>query len=1153
VAKTRDSRIELINNIKKGKLSDLDACGRIKYRIDQTTREYIFNKLPKKSQDLIYNTPFPKDYSFVCGYEAILSSPPSLYHELLWYYDIILQFSANIEKFNELKKELEIYILKSRPDLAWKKLDIIEKQVSVSYYGLMSELYLNEMVGDTEINKEIIGEFLEVKGLNVKFLILAESARIRIEKNLSAWQYDSYVQQHIMQYSSSEKNSISYIKFKLDPIHFYKIQNHYEYVIYMDSDFPLVDRYNTLKKILPSILQGAVVKDQERVNLFLYADRLSNLVEDPYWRNIDILNEYPRAIIYKPDQVYYEVQDLYFLGNYAEVVILCSNLLTNNPALSELYVFFVHSLIFEGGKLESYILPGNELHEILLLMIRLLEKTNTYNSDRENLLKKYHALSHFDFSYPILEFLYNEYWLSVPNNIYALSHLHSSGLKYNFFKLLMDPDKQLEVIKNIKSPTFDYIRTLIAGGHPVTCVSFLQQKLYVGYLIHDSKHGKALEKLCEIERVEHQAEFVETWLLRNFLKCFIELKHFDKAANYITDYYFKKKYAYDHFLESTIFEILAEMTEEFSNNISNAILFQIYNQSQSLIYDVIANFLILNNVKKPSELIAQSSKWRNDKFLYFIERCCTKDNIEDSPYLYTIEELEEERITLLNFLKESNTSGEEQYNLEILKITKEASIRKGLLQIHESRIYVDDKGISKRLETDFPELFERYIELTDISHVNISSLKLNDDTNRSDVQTTYYFKNGHDELHSNIRESDIVYVPQIRFTYFRNLFDTITYQFVFSEDYGFKSFLSMRIRHGTFSNMLRSVYEKYFLISSKEIRTDLYQDIGYWDEKLNLEGSDVKLQFQDILKIFSRAIDEEVDKGLSWLSINNSIGLFNFIFTPDEMSSIFTHRLGRIDDYDIFITEVFKVLFERLEENLSGIRLRIIDELSPKFISMLEELQVDIRALKIREGDLSLIETNILDCKTEIQVVTSHIVNWFKISKNHYIEEFPIDLILQASLDYVNNINRNAITKGRLTVANSCQVRFKGEFFETFGDVFINIFENIISKNKGLDEELAIDIKIDCNGDELEIIIVNNLLPTTNHDELDKRIKSTVKKIEAYKVNPSATSFEKGSGYLKLCKSIGADLNRSNYVITPSRCSNSYSVDIKFNIKDLTK
>ena len=560
-------------------------------------------------------------------------------------------------------------------------------------------------------------------------------------------------------------------------------------------------------------------------------------------------------------------------------------------------------------------------------------------------------------------------------------------------------------------------------------------------------------------------------------------------------------------------------------------------------------------------MIKVSSTFPTNKIIHFFEKVCTKENIEDSPFINSISELENERIAILNFLKQINKDKTDEYNEEILKITKESSIRQGLKQIHESRIYVDTVSINKIVENQLLEVFDRYLEISDINITDISSLKLNDHYTKDKVKLTYYFKEPIDEeyvpfyLSQNNPRTDpnTVMVPYMRFLYFVTLFDNIKQLFVFDESYGFKGFLSMRIRHGTFSNVLRSVFDKHKIVSSMEPNSLQYQNVKYWE--LKFAESNKHVELQNALKQFSEDIDKQIEEGLSWINVqskeNPSISaIFNFDFSYDEMLTIFHNKLGRLTDLSDFIYSVFKILYDRLEARLSLLRGKIANQLTPKLVGTIDELQNTIQKLNLRPQENSLIVEEIVSCRTEIQVVTSQINNWFKVSYNQYIEEFPIDMILKASLDYIDIINTNAVSKGNVRIDNSCHLRFNGKYFESFGDIFINLFDNIISKNKDLEEELEITIKIFIDGEKIHINVKNNLSKNILLTDLAAAVEEINRKVINYNDN-SVVGFEKGSGYLKICKCISIGLNLKEYSIIPKFTANEFQVDIDFNIKNL--
>ena len=286
------------------------------------------------------------------------------------------------------------------------------------------------------------------------------------------------------------------------------------------------------------------------------------------------------------------------------------------------------------------------------------------------------------------------------------------------------------------------------------------------------------------------------------------------------------------------------------------------------------------------------------------------------------------------------------------------------------------------------------------------------------------------------------------------------------------------------------------------------------------------------------------------MTVNNR-GVFNFSFTDEEMDILYQNRMGTIENYDLFLEEAFNVLYERLAENLKALREKIIKELSVALLSILEDLQINIESITKTNTQFNPIEQSIISCKTDLQIIVLQIIKWFNVSKNQYIEEFPIDMIVQNSLDYINRIHTDSIQNAFVTTNFNCNSNIKGKYFEIFGDMLINIFDNIISKNKELGRKLKIEISIIQVSDAIEIIIKNNISSLVDKKKLKERIVEINQNVQDYKQKGINSSFEEGSGFLKICKCIAVDLERDIYEVEPSIIKNMFEVKINFNLNKL--
>jgi len=1167
MGKSKDHRINKVNSIKKGKFPKNQLKGLMKYNTASIDREYILSKLSPSYTDIFYSNPLPEIDFKICQEPAVIDIDSNIITELIWNLDTIIKYSKYINAFLILEKKIENHFLLSQNEQCFNVLNDLDDEVCHSLFAINTEFLINEFEGNTILNDEILKDISEEK-IEAKLFVTLQIDKLRIEKKFSSWQYDAVIDQEKLKYLK-DSEFVDYITYKYDPTFQNtdeKISN-LSFIIGFESDFSVIDRYKSIQKIIPLIISQNELNGDEQKIFYAKIEELNFKIQDSYWQNLSLIGPNTPEIYYlNNEKSFYLIQDHYFSGAYEQLKKECKEVLSSNPRCSEIYLFFLKSIIITNDRLENYISEKTELYKLLNLIKTILEKGKNYLQDRQSLLDYFYSISHFKFSHIVLEFLIHEYSFTTSNSLITSSILNISPIRYNFFNHYNSNRilESLEPLSHLKTYAFFFKSNLLELKN----MSLFAKQLFISKSINNHEFEKTLNLLNEFEILEKEQiekfDFIDTWLNRKYLNCYFKLNKFSEFSDLIINSYFKKDFAYDHYFKEDIVESILECdNNDINKNINIPILFEIYNQPQTVMYDSLANFLIAHSLYVPSELFNSNLNFTNLQFIHFFERVCTKENIEDSPFINTIEEVENERILILNHLKILNPDKTEEYNEEILKITTESSIRIGLLQIHESRIYVDTLNIFKIAETHYLEIFERYLSFTDTNLVDITSVKLNENYSKGKKHITYYFENPIDEellpfyeiVNNPNEDPNAIIVPNMRVVYFTTIFNSIKQLFIFDESYGFKGYLSMRIRHGTFTNVLRSVFDKHKLVSQLQPNSFEYKKVKHWNEKFDGIPLENLKQIQELLKNFSGQIDRIIEEGLLWINVqskdNPSINaVFDFDFDVSEIKYIFINRVGRVTDFTEFVNVIFDILYEKLESNLMVLRNKISNELTPNLITALDSLNQGIQNLNLHQSKKNIIQRHILSCRTDILIVTNEVNNWFKISYNKSIEEFPLEMIIRSSLKYIDIINTNGFTKGNLELVDLSLSRFNGKYFESFGDIFINLFDNIISKNRDLGEDLDVKISIKEEEDVLTIIVKNNLSPNTIMENLSKSIEDIRKKIDEYD-DDSPVGFEKGSGFLKICKSITVGLNQKDYKILPTFDETSFEVKIEFNIKDL--
>ncbi|MCP9756852.1 hypothetical protein EGI26_16935 [Lacihabitans sp. CCS-44] len=1165
MGKSNDNRRHFISKVNKGKVSRHDFKGNIRYSCDIDQRIYILNKLSENYWNLAYNNPLPKTESLIASEETFFSQSTSLIEEIKWFFEVFKHYNYHLNLFTEVNRTIETGILlgnTSNVDLCTEK---IEKEISSSLYLLIIEMYLNEQENNRKANEEIINE-LSINGKSTKLPLIAEFAKLRMEKDLPPWQYDSTVEHHMSMYPNDAKYLSEYIVLKFEPFNFDFAFENKEFIVNFESDFSVIDRLNSIQTILPLILHTLNIDEVNELELEI--KQMSLTSKDLYWdRLLCLLNpKHLNNLMLSPYQKNHDkVADLFFEGEYLRVAELAATALHINPEIQELHSYFVKSIIFIGKEVSEYFNEDNVLTQILKLMRSMLLKDEKYTANREKLIAEYYNNSFFNFSSCLLQDLYTDLQFEMPGTIITKVFLTSNVISHRSIQAF-EENSYLELPIVNQSNWDKFVRRSLRNESLILdYAKFYQIELFAISKIKNRNFESALKCLNEFQlhnKYSEMPEFVKTWFTKSKIKCLYELKLIGETVNLIIEEYFRSNILYDHYYFQDLMDELIENDESpIYGEISIPIFFQITKQSRSLCYDSIANFLIQNELRRPSELNEKKLDFDIKAVTFFLEKCCIKSHIEDSPYINSIDALSSERISILNCLKKTNPEKLKKYNEEILNITKEDTIRKGVKHIHESRIYVDTDSLFKILNADITEVFDRYLSLDNKRYSALSALTLDEVFNPNRVNSMFYCLEPVEpnllqfySLGEPFNDPNIVRVPIIRYTHFVLLFEEIKNEFIFNEDFGFKSFLSMRIRHGTFQNVLRNVFDKYNLIGSKELSGDEYKEINYWKE-----GNRIPKMFenrlQELLKISSRSIDDLIDLARSWIKIyeqeEDKNAMFDFSFSDFEMRAIFINRVGRINNSQDFIQEVFSILFDRMDKQLNAIRQRIDSELSSKFVDIIEQMETDVASIYGNNNKTSQVEEQILACKTEIQKVTNQVQQWFKMSQNQYVDEFPIEMILEASIDYTNSINGNILNIAKVERNIKCNSKYKGKYFEGFGDMLINIFDNIIKNNKDLYEKLDIKIMVNSENGLTKIIVSNNISPNIDVEELKIKIQDIKRKVSNYRDGNMANSFEGDSGYLKICRCISADLEQGNYEVNVEYSNNKYEVQITIENKNL--
>jgi len=1042
---------------------------------------------------------------------------------------------------------MEFYRVKSKLLYRLKLIKFAQKKFSVcfTYWGLQAELLVTQLNSGTGENRNLYSEISkDLASSNLKFILYYSS--IKYEIDIPASKYDSYVEFHLRKNNAAYTSQLrDYIKYHLLPFNENPLYD-YEFILVQDYSLSVIDSYLELKKIIALIVSNKIADPTLTEYFSSRIPGTSGIFNDSYWDKLNSYfsgNQYPNLL--KP-QIFLESIALLANNKNIECIALITAELKRKPNSYNLYQIFVEAINLAGGEIGTYIDEGSFLHFVLTSMHQVIRKEQNHNENLEDIEKLAYLFDICDFHIPLISMLHSENYPNVPFK--SRTYLYLINQTYSINDVLY-------YAKDLEIQAYSDVGL------------FIGVKMQIDYFLQNSEFVKALKLL---NRNDFQTKclgslYYETWLTRKKLYCLTKLKDLSSAADVVVRYYFKNNRVFDSLFYDTLIDEIVELDgTAIYKNINIPILFSIYNLSSSVIYDSIANYLIQNSVAKASEVIAMSSNTDEELLCYFLEKVCVINNIQDSPYLDSIEKVEKERIIVLSQLKKLRIELSTEINNEIFDITQKATVRDCLQNIYDSRIYVETNGVKKLLVDGLSDYFERYLTIQDFTFQDLSLFVVNkgkEDESYSEIPTyiTYFnppLSQNEYELISILFTTGLTFthpngvdVPYSRYLAFADIFENIKHQFLFNEDFGLKFFLSMRIRHGTLPNFLKNVFERSSLIINEGIQKETI--LNHWVEKIAEIYQPYKSDnFIDLLEKFTVEIESLTAEGVSWVKIKEAEedvqSMFIYEFSQNDFFYYFRNRLGYIKEIGQFIDEVFEILWIRTNEILVKLKEKFTNVLLIDYLSQIDKLHRDVDLL-FGENNFFYFKDLLVTTKTDIQNAIQKSTNWFNISKSKSIGEIPILAILQTSTEYLNILNSNAF-KTRIDFDESISFshNIKGEYFILFCDIFNTILGNVIEHTKRLTSAKCQVSIIENDSDEI-IIKVSNSYDGTYTVEQTETWNLTLKESKG---NYDA-SFEGNSGFLKLKKMLNSDPVFRNYRVSVSSDSDTFTLCLTFNLKNL--
>lgn len=1094
------------------------SFSKLKYNYDYSDICYIVDNLDKNNKaynNLIYGCSTPKSISELGDTKTLFSeSDDELFKEINWSLVAIRKYQLEINSFIKKRTNYEKAFLIGDYELANSFLDEIENEICISLWSIEQRFLLLEIEKGLKENTNYL---TKINKDNKKWFIkyFSHFFSLKSEKELSVNQYKMTLARLLFKYYEDKNHvDLEYYNFKLNFLEEGSLK-YLPVFLTFEGYHSIIDRYISLIRIL----QLEIISEKENKNKYQLDSRiyyLSKKINDPIIDrlriSIDTTFEWDCSLKISDYQAIKGL-DYYTEGEFNKAELHLKKCIEDEPQSIELYEIYIKTLIIQNKSFETIGKNKDSFQNKILNCLYILFDKSIDISESLNEIRKiaYNLSSFQSLSYFLMDYYNLE--LNSGKKLVPLSIINTNFLNPTFLKLFSENDNY-GILKNKvgSSAALKYIELLESNdiqeieNSNITAFrkKVLKAKIY-------QKTEKFIEAITEWEGLlknKNLKAFQKEAILMNLFICKEAIKEFDYCIDLFVDNYFINPLLVKNILVDNLkLSIKKERFKSVKYTINLPLFYKLTNSDDYEIHTSYECFIMNQNCFTPSELIQKEVDFPLNKYFTFLDSVCTLDIFKHSPFITSSNQKLNERILICKYLLQNNNEKQIDYSNEIERLTKKQIIQKGIQEIDESKIYVNQNGIIDSELKNIQSIFNRFKTIGALnSESDISILSM-----YSDKVLSFKYS---DEKDVNEFSKD----PQ--FDIFKDIFHYLLDRFLFS-NYGLQQYLSARIRHGVLLGEIRPEFEILNLITEIEKGIDKYKDNENWNIFIGDLNKEQYSQFQNVFSTFSSRVDTLInDEILSkYLQIKiddkNPNGWLDYTF-EDFMLQIYYLPLKDTKNIEEFLNSIFDVLWKKTETNLTKVRQNINEDIKEEFLKILFDLEQGLTEV-LRNIPQQLFN-NITEARVNIENKLNKIANWFSITDSN-ISDFKISKIIDVSLEYSqqSNINKKIVPKLEI----GCNCKFKGTFYPSLVDLFRIFLDNTLKHSGFEDGEIKLDIIIEEEKDKLNILIKNPLSESINIDDLKLKISS-------FSLDLNQSMIEGRSGFHKAMRIIKSDLNSNS-------------------------
>jgi hypothetical protein len=1129
----RKFRIDLLEKDK----SPYWSFSKLKYSYDYPTACRIVDNL-SLYQDWIYGKPLPKEIKDIAN-ASIITNNENFEKEINWILLSVRKYKEEINKFIEYKNLYDIHLIKGEYEQAENILNQIEQEICISLWSIENRFLIIELRKGLKENASFLSE-INTKNEKGFIQYCAHFFSLKSEKELSVNRFEHSLLMFLLPLLQQKQDAdFEYYLLKLNPFFqspfFQNSYSHLPKVLAYENYNSVIDKYITLIKVLRlSIIN--LSKKNKGLKTFL-TSRLFYLRKKINDASLDklcaIINDGEDALSPSNaiDVKCMKVLDFYITGNYEQAAQESKKIIEDNPLIIELYPIYVKSFILQNKKIEI-IGIANSFQQMIISALYDLYKKEKNPVDPSIILRKiaYNLSSIGNISYFLIDIVKQE--IENDTTFEKLAIAHTSFFNPKLVLLHSEPNNFLKRLSQLFPCSINFQFLLAIQKEKLDKydiqVSDFEIKYNQALIFQKNENYLNASKIFELLlTVPDLSNFQIEQILINLFFCKAKLKEFDYCLHLHTGYFFKNKYLVQKINVGLVKEqIKKERYKNIQHTIELPLFYFLTNSEDYDIHTAYECYLLSADSEKPSELIAKTKNYDRN-LVFFLKNICTLDIFKHSPFITSTRDKLTERINVCQKLKEIDPDNKLVYIEEEASLSNKIIIQKGLQEIDESKIYVNQDSIIQNELKDLKSVFNRYVAISQLStEKNISIINIGS-------EKVYSFSMQEKDTENSEFSKD----PQ--YDIFKEMFYEVRDKFLYSK-YGLKFNLSARIRHGALLGEIRPEFELLHLVTEKEKSSENYKANEYWRSQITvIRGDSIYNRFNIKLSDFSKKIDNLINNELlsKYLLIKtekeNSVGWFNYEFNEIDLQVIFVRfkLIGHIEYID-FIYLIFEELWIRTYANLQLIQGNIKNTIRDEFFNAIQSLETEAKELCI--DAISDLQNNFTNIRVNIENKLDKIAQWFTITDTQ-IADFEFSKIVEVCCESL--YNHYISKKLELVKVINFTSLIKGIYYTHFVDLVRIFLQNIL--DYASEQKVYANIEVYHKDNKIVMKIENPLKEDENIEELNEKVKIDI--------DIRKSQLDKHSGLYKALNIVKTYFENENNDLKITVEGNKFSVLVTIN------